>query len=60
MRRVLLSRARRGDEANAGRGCVIDARNMPCYLAWVYAGLGEKEKAWNRRALPSRITMVTL
>jgi TolB-like protein/Tfp pilus assembly protein PilF/class 3 adenylate cyclase len=24
---------------------VIDARNLPCYLAWVYAGLGEKEKA---------------
>jgi TolB-like protein/class 3 adenylate cyclase/Tfp pilus assembly protein PilF len=24
---------------------VIDARNLPCYLAWAYAGLGEKEKA---------------
>jgi TolB-like protein/class 3 adenylate cyclase/Tfp pilus assembly protein PilF len=24
---------------------VIDARNLPSYLAWVYAGLGEKEKA---------------
>jgi TolB-like protein/class 3 adenylate cyclase/Tfp pilus assembly protein PilF len=24
---------------------IIDARNLPCYLAWVYAGLGEKEKA---------------
>jgi TolB-like protein/class 3 adenylate cyclase/Tfp pilus assembly protein PilF len=24
---------------------VIDARKLPCYLAWVYAGLGEKEKA---------------
>jgi len=24
---------------------VIDARNLPCHLAWVYAGLGEKEKA---------------
>ena len=24
---------------------VVDARNLPCYLAWVYAGLGEKEKA---------------
>jgi tetratricopeptide (TPR) repeat protein len=23
----------------------VDARNLPCYLAWVYAGLGEKEKA---------------
>jgi len=24
---------------------VVDARNLPCFLAWVYAGLGEKEKA---------------
>ncbi len=24
---------------------VVDARNLPCYLAWAYAGLGEKEKA---------------
>jgi TolB-like protein/Tfp pilus assembly protein PilF len=24
---------------------VVDARSLPCYLAWVYAGLGEKEKA---------------
>jgi TolB-like protein/Tfp pilus assembly protein PilF/class 3 adenylate cyclase len=24
---------------------VVDARLLPCYLAWVYAGLGEKEKA---------------
>jgi len=24
---------------------LVDARNLPCYLAWVYAGLGEKEKA---------------
>ena len=24
---------------------VVDARNLPCYLSWVYAGLGEKEKA---------------
>jgi len=24
---------------------VIDARKLPCYLAWIYAGLGEKEKA---------------
>src|SRR5215510_5256667 len=23
----------------------VDARSLPCYLAWVYAGLGEKEKA---------------
>jgi TolB-like protein/class 3 adenylate cyclase/Tfp pilus assembly protein PilF len=23
----------------------VDARNLPCYLAWVYAGLGDKEKA---------------
>src|SRR4029077_15707548 len=32
---------------------VIDARNLPCYLAWVYAGLGEKEKALEqaRRAI---------
>ncbi len=24
---------------------VVDARNLPCHLAWAYAGLGEKEKA---------------
>jgi tetratricopeptide (TPR) repeat protein len=24
---------------------VVDARLLPCYLAWAYAGLGEKEKA---------------
>ena len=23
----------------------VDARQLPCHLAWVYAGLGEKEKA---------------
>jgi TolB-like protein/Tfp pilus assembly protein PilF/class 3 adenylate cyclase len=23
----------------------VDARQLPCYLAWAYAGLGEKEKA---------------
>lgn len=23
----------------------VDARQLPCYLSWVYAGLGEKEKA---------------
>jgi TolB-like protein/class 3 adenylate cyclase/Tfp pilus assembly protein PilF len=31
----------------------VDARNLPCYLAWAYAGLGEKEKALEqaRRAI---------
>jgi len=24
---------------------VVDARELPCYLSWAYAGLGEKEKA---------------
>jgi predicted negative regulator of RcsB-dependent stress response len=24
---------------------VVDARLLPCYLAWAYTGLGEKEKA---------------
>jgi TolB-like protein/class 3 adenylate cyclase/predicted Zn-dependent protease len=24
---------------------VVDARSLPCHLAWAYAGLGEKEKA---------------
>jgi TolB-like protein/Tfp pilus assembly protein PilF/class 3 adenylate cyclase len=24
---------------------VVDARTLPCYLSWAYAGLGEKEKA---------------
>ena len=32
---------------------VVDARLLPCYLAWVYAGLGEKERALEqaRRAI---------
>jgi hypothetical protein len=32
---------------------VVDARNLPCLLAWAYAGLGEKEKALEqaRRAI---------
>jgi tetratricopeptide (TPR) repeat protein len=32
---------------------VVDARTLPCYLAWVYAGLGEKDKALEqaRRAI---------
>jgi TolB-like protein/class 3 adenylate cyclase/Tfp pilus assembly protein PilF len=31
----------------------VDARSLPCYLAWAYAGLGEKEKALEqaRRAI---------
>ena len=31
----------------------VDARNLPCYLAWVYAGLGDKQKALEqaRRAI---------
>ena len=31
----------------------VDARQLPCHLAWVYAGLGEKEKALEqaRRAI---------
>ena len=31
----------------------VDARSLPCYLAWAYAGLGEKEKALEqaRRAM---------
>jgi tetratricopeptide (TPR) repeat protein len=31
----------------------VDARSLPCYLAWVYAGVGEKEKALEqaRRAI---------
>jgi tetratricopeptide (TPR) repeat protein len=27
---------------------VVDARNLPVHLAWVYAGLGEKEKAMDQ------------
>jgi TolB-like protein/Tfp pilus assembly protein PilF len=32
---------------------VVDARRLPCYLSWVYAGLDEKEKALEqaRRAI---------
>ncbi len=36
----------------------VDARQLPCYLAWVYAGLGEKEKALEqaRRAIANYST----
>ncbi|HWY40075.1 MAG TPA: hypothetical protein VNX27_04700, partial [Chthoniobacterales bacterium] len=36
----------------------VDARQLPCYLAWAYAGLGEKEKALEqaRRAVADYAT----
>src|SRR5262249_43613600 len=43
--RATFTRAAAAMKPTPDSTVVIDARNLPCYLAWVYAGLGEKEKA---------------
>jgi len=43
--RATFTRAAAAMKPTPDSAVVIDARNLPCYLAWVYAGLGEKEKA---------------
>jgi TolB-like protein/Tfp pilus assembly protein PilF/class 3 adenylate cyclase len=51
--RATLTRAASAMKPTPDSVVVVDARNLPCYLAWVYAGLGEKEKALEqaRRAI---------
>jgi TolB-like protein/Tfp pilus assembly protein PilF len=43
--RATFTRAVTAMKPTPDSAVVVDARNLPCYLAWVYAGLGEKEKA---------------
>src|SRR5262249_52817664 len=43
--RATLMRAAAAMKPTPDSAVVVDARQLPCYLAWVYAGLGEKEKA---------------
>jgi TolB-like protein/Tfp pilus assembly protein PilF/class 3 adenylate cyclase len=43
--RATFTRAVAAMKPTPDSAVVVDARNLPCYLAWVYAGLGEKEKA---------------
>jgi TolB-like protein/class 3 adenylate cyclase/Tfp pilus assembly protein PilF len=43
--RATFTRAAAAMKPTPDSAVVVDARNLPCYLAWVYAGLGEKEKA---------------
>ena len=51
--RATLTRAASAMKPTPDSVVPVDARNLPCYLAWVYAGLGEKEKALEqaRRAI---------
>jgi serine/threonine protein kinase/Tfp pilus assembly protein PilF len=43
--RTTFKRAATAMKPTPDSAVVVDARNLPCYLSWVYAGLGEKEKA---------------
>jgi len=43
--RATFTRAVTAMKPTPDSAVVVDARNLPCYLAWAYAGLGEKEKA---------------
>jgi TolB-like protein/class 3 adenylate cyclase/Tfp pilus assembly protein PilF len=43
--RVTFTRAAAAMKPTPDSVVAVDARNLPCYLAWVYAGLGDKEKA---------------
>jgi TolB-like protein/Tfp pilus assembly protein PilF len=43
--RATFRRAVTAMKPTSDSAVVVDARNLPCYLAWVYAGLGEKDKA---------------
>jgi tetratricopeptide (TPR) repeat protein len=51
--RATLTRAASAMKPTPDSVVPVDSRNLPCYLAWVYAGLGEKEKALEqaRRAI---------
>jgi TolB-like protein/Tfp pilus assembly protein PilF/class 3 adenylate cyclase len=43
--RATFTRAVAAMKPTPDSAVVVDARNLPCYLAWAYAGLGEKERA---------------
>jgi len=43
--RDTFSRAAAAMKPTPNSTVVVDARQLPCYLAWAYAGLGEKVKA---------------
>jgi len=43
--RVTFTRAAAAMKPTPDSGVIVDARELPAYLAWAYAGLGEKEKA---------------
>jgi TolB-like protein/Tfp pilus assembly protein PilF/class 3 adenylate cyclase len=43
--RATFTRAVAAMKPTPGSVVVVDARSLPCHLAWAYAGLGEKEKA---------------
>src|SRR5262245_24083067 len=43
--RATFTRAAAAIKPTPDSTVVVDARNLPCYLSWIYAGLGEKEKA---------------
>jgi TolB-like protein/Tfp pilus assembly protein PilF/class 3 adenylate cyclase len=43
--RATFTRAAAAIKPTPESAVVVDARTLPSYLAWVYAGLGEKEKA---------------
>src|SRR6476620_6841059 len=51
--RATLTRAVAAMKPTPDSVVAVDARQLPCHLAWVYAGLGEKEKALEqaRRAI---------
>ena len=43
--RVTFTRAAAAMKPTPDSAVIVDARELPAYLAWAYAGLGEKEKA---------------
>src|SRR5262249_40880992 len=43
--RLTFARAAAGMKPTPDSSVAVDARQLPSYLAWVYTGLGEKEKA---------------
>jgi tetratricopeptide (TPR) repeat protein len=51
--RATFTRAAAAMKPTSDSVVAVDARNLPCYLSWAYAGLGEKEKALDqaRRAI---------
>jgi TolB-like protein/class 3 adenylate cyclase/Tfp pilus assembly protein PilF len=43
--RVTFTRAAEAMKPTPDSAVIVDARELPAYLAWAYAGLGEREKA---------------